>query len=217
MKKSITESIEQLLNQYPFEALSKSEQTLVLQELTIEEYQAYHLIATQAKILAHSNEGLTPPPLNSIKKVLGYKLIKETSLLEKINTVRLPVWVTGVLVLVGCSLVQLLQGNNKMAEPAIFPKIETVRVIDTVYVHSVDTVYKEIMTEPRIITKEVIKIKEVFVERKPLLANTEKMPLIIPADQVAYYSNAETPDLLVRKPGRSVSADSELMKLLDVE
>lgn len=219
MKESITEKTEQLLKQYPFEALSKSEQALILHELTIEEYQAYHRLATHAKILADSDENLAPPPLNNIKKVLGNKLVKEPSLVEKINAIRIPVWLIGVLALVGYGLVQLLQGNEKMAEPAFVPEVVKVQVLDTVYVHSVDTVYKykEIIAEPIVITKEVIKIKEVFVQQKPPLANTKNIPLNIPADQVAYYSNAETPDLLVKKPGRSISTDSELMELLDKE
>ena len=219
MKESITDTIEQLLKQYPFEVLSKSEQALILQELTIEEYQAYHSLATHAKVLADSTRNLAPPPLNNIKKVLDHKLVKEPSLLEKTNAVRIPVWVIGVLTLVGYGLVQLLQGNDKMAEPAFITEVVKLQVTDTVYVRSIDTIYKykEIIAEPVIITKEVIKIKEVFVEQKPLLANTEKIPLNIPADQVAYYSDAETPDLLIKKPGHSISADSELMELLDIE
>ena len=218
MKDTISEAIENLLQQFPYEALSKAEQELVLRELTLEEYQAYHTVALQTSALALSSNSIAPPSPDAIKKVLGDKIKKQTSALQKINAVRLPLWLATVLGLVGYGLVQFFQGNNYSAEPAITPEIVQVKLIDTIHIHTVDTIYQKIYSEPQVITKEVIKIKEVFIERAtPVPPMAEKKPENIPADQVAYYSDAETPELLAQKPGRSVGADAELMELLDNE
>jgi len=131
----------------------------------------------------------------------------------------MPIWAAVLLTLVGCGLVQLLQGNktNEMTGPALTPQPIIITAIDTIYQQVTDTFYMEIAADPIIITKEII--KEVFIEKPMPIAITRTdsgTSASIPEDQAAYYSDYETQDLVKSPAGKSVRTESELMEFLNL-
>lgn len=218
MKESPSEAVMKLMETKSFDSLAPQEKQIVLSEMSQMEYEAYNSLIIQSQSLSLPH--LTPDPAirDAIKKRLGNRLVSDSSFLEKISQARMPIWAAAVFTLVGCGLVQLLQGNKtkEMAGPALTPSPITLTQIDTVYKQVVDTVYKEIAVDPIIITKEII--KEVFIEKSmPIAASKPNalMPPSITENKAAYYSDYETKDLVKSAAGKSVGTETELMEFLN--
>jgi len=218
MKESINSRVQNMIEHHPFDTLSPKDQQIVLGEMTQADYEMHHSIIAQTKVLGSTTIQLPKQTLSDIKKRLGDQLKPQTSITDKLSSARMPIWLALAFTFCACGLVQFLQGNNIVSEPATIPKVKIVTVTDTIIVNHIDTITKEIISDPIIIREEIIKYKEIIVEKAPPLA-THAIPdsADIPADQRAYYADYETPQLLARKSGRSVSNETELMELLDLD
>ena len=220
MKTSSDSVIENLLTTSSFADLSASDRAVVLTEMTAEEYDFYRRLVLESESAMAPSAALPTHALSDIKAKLGDQLITEKSIIEKISSAHLPLWLVALISLVGYGLVLQYnsdeQGNNRL--PSAAPALAVPIVItDTVIVYKTDTLIVEVPAEPEIIIQEVVRTVDLVRAPQIISPIQPEQVQAIAGDQQAYHSTLETAELLAGRPGRSIDEEAELMELLDIE
>ena len=148
---NLTDQIEQLLSQYNFDELSASEQSQVKAELGEETYRQMRSVVSGATAFSD-----TIPPLSADLRAR----IKSSSQVQQATSSTMNVKQFAIGLLLGAvSTLLLLRIINTTQEQPI-QEINQAIHTDTIYVHTIDTIYQSIPSEPIIIKQEVIKYLE---------------------------------------------------------
>lgn len=147
---NLTDQIEQFLSKYDFETLSASQQSQVIAELGEDTYRQMRSVVSGSIALSDS-----APPLSADLKAQ----IKSSSQVQQTtsSTMNLKQFAIGLFI-GAVSTTLLLQFFNTTHEQP--NEIKQAIHTDTIYVHTIDTIYQSIPSEPTIITKEIIKYLE---------------------------------------------------------
>jgi len=148
---NLTDQIEQFLSKYDFETLSASQQSQVIAELGEDTYRQMRSVVTGATALSDK-----APPLSADLKAR----IRSSSQVQQAtsNTMNLKQFAIGLFIgaVSTTLLLKLFNTTHEQPNHEIKQAIHT----DTIYVHTIDTIYQSIPSEPTIITKEIIKYLE---------------------------------------------------------
>ncbi len=217
----LIENLDQLLDNYSFDQLSAEQQQLVLSEITQEQYTLMREVISNIEQLGAN----TLPPLDKdlrqtlrqdYRKQYGYK---EKAIAQSWPTLALGVFL-GALATAGYFLL------NIDPEPAQVVQAAPVVMTDTLYIQQTDTLYVTIESEPKIITKEIIKYIDRAAEAPSApLAVDLPLPLAYQSEPIInkqlqdtlqgnYFNNIDLTDIVPMKVGRSVGEEAELMDLL---
>jgi len=147
---NLTDQIEQLLSQYNFDELSASQQSQVEAELGEETYRQMRSVVSGSIALSDS-----APPLSADLKAQ----IKSSSQVQQTtsSTMNLKQFAIGLFIGAVSTTLLLQFFNTTHKQPN---EIKQAIHTDTIYVHTIDTIYQSIPSEPTIITKEIIKYLE---------------------------------------------------------
>jgi len=212
---NIDDRLDYLLTNFTFQELSNRDKTLVRNSIGETEYNTYrNVIATAQSPLGAE---LTPVP-SSIKSNL------EKDFKKKFKTKNFSPLIT-FLVAGSCLLFGTFIGRasyNQYIDKSIKPELELspVTLTDTIFVYKVDTIFKEIKSEPKVIIKEIIVTNSNEIATTPItqpstfqsnaVATNERSKL----EQKNFFTNVDLSDLKTNKIGKTVNDDSELMDLL---
>ncbi len=217
MKESNQNLLEDLMRQYSFDQLSQEDKSFVLSNISEEEYRAYQTIIAAAGTVATPT--VPPSVKESLTKEFGRLHQSNGTIFQKIFSFKIPLWLVTLLA-AALAFWYYLSSEDKpvqeveMAQQQVEPKI----------IYRTDTIYKEIKSEPIVITKEVEKI--IYVDRV-VEASANEVPqpnrsLASDFEQSEYnmetnfFSDVDINELSIQKQqGRSVSQDAAIMNILD--
>lgn len=216
MEKIFNTRIEKLIGQFNFDELSKIDQAFVLESITEEEYRAFQSIVSGA---AGMEAPMVPIGVQaSLQKELQNLNNSKGTLLSRVINFKVPFWLVGTLgVLIFFASKFVSATEHEAQEVNIVQK-----AVDSQIIYKTDTIYKEIKTEPIIITKEIEKIvyfeKEVKRPAKAIFADNQQDEFSSQefSNSDSFFSNVDISEITISKPkGRSVSQDEALMEILD--
>ena len=225
MEKPISNKVLSLLEQYSFDQLSREQLSIVLSELSEEEYRAYQLLILETQSISAAQKLSAPSIVQSnIHNQLSDKFENKSSHLSRLLAISVPLWLLS-LVVAGFGLLWYTSYSvyqDKKGESLEKTIIETVQS-EPMYIYKTDTVYQEIIPEPIVITKEVIKIIEVEIpidlSQEPVyVAGSQKefgLVAAAGADLEDLNLNIESKLIADQKKGQSVSEEKALMDILD--
>lgn len=216
MEKMLNNRIEQLIQRFKFEELSKEDKALVLSIMPEEDYRAYQIIVGSAAVMD------TPKVPIDIQKSLQKDLFEtkaaKGSMLGQALTYKIPFWLIGGLTLLLFFGSKMFSSNHEVIENIVQQEIAPTIVFQT------DTIFKEIISEPIIVTKVVEKIiyleKEVSTPEPIRIAQnvqTISTPEKLDIDNAeSFFGDVDgSVNEIIRPKGRSVSQDQALMNILD--
>ena len=216
MEKMFNTRVEKLIAQFRFEELSQLDQDFVLKSITEQEYRAFQSIVSNVDAL-----GAPQIPISiqaSLKKELFNSNNSKNTTLSQLINFKVPFWLVALLGLL------FFFAYNFMPS-TMHPEQDTIIVQQDVEPHIIyktDTIFKEVKTEPIVITKVVEKI--VYVEKasqKPttnsfadnLRSSTDLQGY---SNRASFFSDVDISEITISKPqGRPVSQDEALMGILD--
>ena len=217
MNNNITEKIELLINNHTFDELNREQRDLVLSRMTRSDY-----TQMKAVLVATGQLNETKPPLpvdlqDQLRQRLRQKTTTPTALGSRIGLAVSMGIMIGALSMAGY---HWMTSENNSVDVS---QVKQILVADTVYVDKRDTIYPALESEPRIITKEVIR----YVHREPQRPSPNILPLPMAqqdhlplTDQVqstlqgSYFNNLDFTNVLPVKLGKPIGEEGELMDLL---
>jgi len=210
---NLTDQIEQLLSQYNFDELSASQQSQVEAELGEETYRQMRSVVSGSIALSDS-----APPLSADLKAR----IKSSGQVQQAtsSTMNLKQLAIGLLIGAVSTLLLLKIFNTTHQQP--IQEVKQAIHTDTIYVHTVDTIYQSIPSEAIIIKQEVIKYLEAPKDSTvPDISYAFAIDSIRSAQYPLANSNRQpfdsTATAVIQAPvlkGRTVGDEEELMNLL---
>lgn len=216
MKKMLSHKLESLLQNSSFDQLSDVDKAYVLTHINVKEYEAYHYILSQTNNLSSSAPMKAP---GFIKSQILSSVSNELSDPKGWYAKGIPLWlVLGLLSLIGIGI--MLYNPEPIIQTKVVEK-ELIMTADPIYIYQTDTIYQEILAEPVVITKEVI--KTVYKDRPsvitgtPIATNTDTKRLSDPNGLNPLGITSELKkeeDVSSGVVGRSVADDAALMELL---
>lgn len=208
-----SDKIDQLLTKYSFKELSKEAKELVRSEMSASEYDQIRKILSSTSSI--NNETIPPLP-KGIQVDLRSKLRQRHAEPTASKSMK---WLSPVFgMMIGALAMAcwfwLSTTNNNLSNA---PQITEPVITDTLYVYEKDTVYLTIKSEPKIITREVIKyIEKEATSQLPITLNTPPPNTneIQNSLQSSYFNKIDLADIVPTKIGTAISEESELMDLL---
>ncbi len=207
--------LEHLLLEKKFQQLTAEEKYYVTESIGEEEYGRLHILLNKSKKALKNNPALNPAIKNNLlmamRKQQKNGMQKKPPIIVRMVRYRLPVWQAAAAVALLLGLHFWMQG-----EPEIIEKTETV------YVHSTDTIYKEVaMPAPSIETSTVTPPVRINVKPKVRVPSIQTEPAVVAStdSSARNYELTQMPDsfnVLVSQPkGQSVTQSADLWKLLE--
>ncbi len=220
MEKPINDQILAWLDQYSYDELTVDQISMVLKEMSEQDYRAYQTMVGEVGALSSTQELHAP---TAIKQQLNDKLqgqFAPPSGVARILSAGVPLWLLGLMAL---GLYLLWNFTDLMKQkPIVIEKIQYVAQPETEIQYLTDTVYQEVLSDPIVITKEVIKYLEIEV---PVIV--DPIDLIASQSEFGLKNESETDDVVdsfeglgveeevLTTKGTSVADDEALMIFLD--
>lgn len=217
MKESNQNLLEDLMRQYSFDQLSQEDKSFVLSNISEEEYRAYQTIIGSAGVMAAPS--VSPSVKESLKQEFAERHQNNSSIFQKFIAIKIPFWLIAGLAAAFALWYYYSSDDAQVQEVQIVQEEVEPRII-----YRTDTIYKEIKSEPIVITKEVEKI--IYVDRV-IEASANEVPspnrsFASGLDQsdynteTSFFSDVDINELSNQKQqGRSVSQDAAIMNILD--
>ena len=207
--------LEQLLLGKKFHQLTAEEKYYVTESIGEEEYGRMHLLLNKSKKAFKKPPSINPDIksnlLLAMRKQHNKQVEQKPPAIVRMMRYRMPAWQAAAAIALLIGLHFWLQ-----SEPQVIEKI------DTVYVHSTDTIYKE-MAMPAPVVETPTTMSPVRINVKPK-AQEQDLPaeaeIVAAVDSSARnYELTQVPDsfnVLVSQPrGQSVTQSADLWKLLE--
>lgn len=222
MKKILSNHVEELLQNFSFSELNEQDRVVVLEEITEEEYKAYHYILGETTKL---KTPVVPQNIqNNLRSELRKKSVAHQSVMHRALNFSIPLWLVLGMSIAGVVLYLFNPKSNIKEETQ---KEVQLAVVEPTVIYKTDTIYQEIKAEPIIITKEVEKIVYIKVEPKAEAIQTDfasnglnpsfgtNASIGQNLKQDNYFNDIDFEDMIVKEQqGRTVEQDKELMDLV---
>ncbi len=217
----LTENLDQLLDSYSFDQLSVEQQEVALSQITREEYTLMREVILSSKQL---KAPAIPPLDKDLHQQLKQAYRKQHGFKGKTTAQRWSALALGVLL--GALTTAGYHWLRTDPQPERVEEAAPVVMTDTIYVQKTDTLYVTVESEPKVITKEIIKYidRETEVLTVPITPD-QPLPLAYQSEPIInkqlqdtlqgnYFNNIDLADIIPMKVGKSVGEETELMDLL---
>ena len=214
----ISTKVEELISNFSFEELTVEQRSLVLSEMTQQDYVQLQSIVAGAAQLGELSPALPSGLQGQLRQQFRQRQPRNSAAQAKSSIIS-----AALEILLGAIVASGYFWFSSEAKPTAEIQSTQVFLRDTIYLDKKDTIYVTLKSEPKIITKEIIK----YVERK----KTEPSPALLPlrlvqqsplplTDQLqqtlqgSYFNNINFADVIPTKVGKPIGEEGELMNLL---